>query len=229
MTGRRTPMIAGIASGVVVLVAVMFFVLPKMRAVGTAEDELHAAEQDAQSLQAQLGSLQQAQEGAPETERKIAAIDDQIPPVVDLPVLIQQLQAASDRAAVDFFSFSPGTPTPDPTGQYSVLASQITVTGGYFSVDEFLFLLETLPRAAKVTQIAVSPTAAAGEATGTEIVPSASSSTLQLAATVEFYTTDTSAGPGSEPGPIGGATGATGAISATGAVGLTGATGSTRP
>ena len=222
MTGRRAPIFAAAGVAAVVLIAVMFLVLPKMRAVGTAQDDLRAAEQDAQSLQAELGSLQQAQEGAPETERLIAVIDDQVPPVVDLPFLIQQLQAASDRAAVDFFSFSPGTPTPDPTGQYSVLSSQVTVTGGYFSVDEFLFLLETLPRAAKVTSIAVSPTAAAGDTTGaTGAVPGASASTLQLAATVEFYTTDISAGPGSEPGPSGGVTGATGVLPLTGATGST--------
>ena len=64
--------------------------------------------------------------------------------------LFRLLQGAADRSAVDFFSFTPGTPAPNVTGSYSTIASQVTVSGGYFAIDEFLFLLETLPRAAKV-------------------------------------------------------------------------------
>ena len=75
------------------------------------------------------------------------------------------------------------------------------MSGGYFAIDEFLFLLETLQRAAKVTTLAITPSGAGGEATTTT-----STSTLQLQMTVEFYTTDTSAGPGSIPGPTEGAT-----------------------
>ena len=56
-------------------------------------------------------------------------------------------------------------------------------------------LLETLPRAAKVTTLAVTPS---GASTGGTTI---STSNLQLQVTVEFYTTDVSAGPGSIPGP----------------------------
>ena len=70
------------------------------------------------------------------------------------------------------------------------------MSGGYFAIDEFLFLLETLPRAAKVTTLAVTPAAAGG----TEATTTTSTSTLQLQITVEFYTTDLSAGPGFDPG-----------------------------
>ena len=74
------------------------------------------------------------------------------------------------------------------------------MSGGYFAIDEFLFLLETLQRAAKVTTLAITP------GTGGETTTTTSASTLQLQMTVEFYTTDTSAGPGSNPGPTEGAT-----------------------
>ena len=69
---------------------------------------------------------------------------------------------------MDFFSFTPGTPVPNAAGSFSTIASQVTVSGGYFAIDEFLFLLETLPRAAKVTTLAVTPaTAASTESTTT--------------------------------------------------------------
>jgi hypothetical protein len=51
------------------------------------------------------------------------------------------------------------------------------VTGSYFAIDEYLFLLETLPRAAKVTSIGVAPGTADAEATGPPrpLAPSSSS------------------------------------------------------
>jgi Tfp pilus assembly protein PilO len=194
---RRAPIVAAAIAVVVALLLVFLLVLPKMREVGEAEDQLQAAQDQEIALAAELRALQQAQEQAPETEQEIAAIDDAIPPTADLPALFRLLDSAASRAAVDFFSFTPGTPVVDPTSRYSTISSQVTVTGGYFAIDEFLFLLETLPRAAKVTTIAV---------TGTSTTEETTTSSLQLQMTVEFFTTDTSAGPGSIPGPSVGTT-----------------------
>jgi Tfp pilus assembly protein PilO len=197
---RRALIIAGAVVLVVALLAVFLLVLPKMNEVGETEDRLREAEDHEINLAAQVNALEDAQAAAPETELEIAAIDAQVPPTADLPSLFRLLQGAADRAAVDFFSFTPGTPVPNLTGSYSTIASQITVSGGYFAIDEFLFLLETLQRAAKVTTLAVTPSAG-GEGTTTT-----STSNLQLQITVEFYTTDSSTGPGSIPGPTEGVT-----------------------
>jgi len=196
---RRAPIIAG-AIVLVALLAVFLMVLPKMSEVGETEDQLRQAQDQEINLAAQLNALEDAQAAAPETELEIAAIDAQVPQTADLPRLFRQLQGAADRAAVDFFSFTPGTPVPNLSGSYSTIASQITVSGGYFAIDQFLFLLETLQRAAKVTTLAVTPSAGGEETTTT------STSTLQLQITVDFYTTDSSAGPGSIPGPTEGVT-----------------------
>lgn len=194
---RRAPIIAGVIAVAVALLAVFLLVRPKMSEVSTTEDDLQTAEDQEVTLAAQLNALQDAQAAAPETEQEIAAIDAEIPATADLPSLFRLLQGAADRSVVDFFSFTPGTPAPNTAGTFSTIASQVTVSGGYFAIDEFLFLLETLPRAAKVTTLAVTPSSAASGETAT----ATSTSNLQLQVTVEFYTTDTSAGPGSVPGP----------------------------
>jgi Tfp pilus assembly protein PilO len=192
---RRAPIIAGVISAAVALLAVVLLVLPKMGDVSTTEEELQSAGDQEVALAAQLDALQDAEAAAPKTEQEIGAIEEQVPPTANLPSLFRLLQGAADRSAVDFFSFSPGTPAPNAAGTYSNIASQVTVSGGYFAIDEFLFLLETLPRAAKVTTLAVTPS---GASTGGTTL---STSNLQLQVTVEFYTTDVSAGPGSIPGP----------------------------
>jgi Tfp pilus assembly protein PilO len=219
---RRAPLIAAGAFVLVAILLVVLLVLPKMGEVGETQDELTAAQDQEIALEAQLAALQDAQAAAPETEAEIAAIEDLIPPTAELPELFILLQSAADRAAVDFFSFSPGTPVPNLSGTYSTIPSSITVTGSYFSLDEYLFLMETLPRAAKVLSITVAPQA--GEETA---APTTSSSSLQLLMTIEFYTTDTSAGPSSVPGPSEPAatTPPTGPTGTTGPAGDTGAEG----
>ena len=193
---RRAPLIAGGALALIAVIALVLVVLPKIGQVGEARDELTAAQDQELALSAQLGALQDAQAAAPQTERQIAEIEDQVPPTADLPALFRLLQGAADRSAVDFFSFSPGSPAPGATGQFSVIPSSVTVTGSYFAIDEFLFLMETLPRAAKAVSISVAPiTGSVGEGS---VTPGTS---LQMLVTLEFYTTDSSAGPASVPGP----------------------------
>jgi Tfp pilus assembly protein PilO len=208
VTGRRAPIVAGGAAALLAIIAVMLLVLPKMGQVSEAQDELQAAQDQEIGLEVQLRALQEAQASAPETEREIALIEDQIPPTADLPALFRVLEEASQRAALDFFSFTPGAPVLSASGEFSTISSQIQVNGGYFAIDEFLFLLETLPRAAKVVSISLAPFQIQGDPS----VGVSGGLNLQLQATVEFYTTDTSSGPGSIPGPTeGAATGATGA------------------
>ena len=204
MNDRRAPIIAGAVFLVIALLGVFFLIMPKMGQVNDKRDELTAAEQQQTQLRAQLQSLKEAQAEAPQTKKRIARIDDQVPPTTDLPSMIRLLSQAADRAAVDFFTVSPGTPTVDTSGRFSVITTSINVTGTYFSLQEFLFRLETLPRAAKVTNVSISP--AGGTQTGTTTASPSESLSMQL--TVNLYTSDTSAGPGSEPGPSSGTGGA---------------------
>ena len=115
---RRAPIIAGVIAALVALLAVFLLVLPKMGEVSTTQDELQTAEDQEVTLAAQLNALQDAQAAAPETEQEIAAIDAEIPPTADLPSLFRLLQGAADRSAVDFFSFTPGTPVPNAAGTF---------------------------------------------------------------------------------------------------------------
>src|SRR3972149_3282798 len=88
-------------------------------------------------------------------------------------------------SGVDLLSMEPGAPTTSPTADFSIISMQITVDGTFFQIDQFLFRLETLPRATKVMNIDLTATAWP---------------TLEAVVTAESYTTDVSAGPGSTPG-----------------------------
>lgn len=192
---QRGPLVAGIVSGIVAILAVVLLVIPKVRQVGDARDQLEQARQQQGALETQLRALQETQERAPQIQKELAKLATQIPPTADLPALIRLLRDAAASSGIDFFQIAPGAPIADPSGQFSIIPTQITVNGEFFSLDEFLFRLETLPRAAKVIAFDV--------AQGPDFSDGGSDEPLELAIvmTVEFYTTDSSTGPASFPGP----------------------------
>jgi Tfp pilus assembly protein PilO len=178
---RRAPIFAAIGVAVVAILATMLLVFPKYREVGRAKDELQSAQNQQTVLETELARLQEAKKNAPQLMRQLARVRRQIPPAADLPGLINQLQDAADVSQVDFFAVSPQVPV--VTGQAAEIPAQVQVIGGFHAVDQFLWKLETLPRAAKVLSVQV--------AGGPDDLPQ-----IQLTLQVEFYTTDTTAGPG---------------------------------
>jgi Tfp pilus assembly protein PilO len=106
------------------------------------------------------------------------------------------LQNAAISAGIDLVSLSPGTPVFDTASGLSKIVVGVSATGTYFDVTDFMYQIETLPRAAIVTNLSLAP----GETSQTGVP------LLTLTASIQTYTSDTSAGPGSEPGPTSGGT-----------------------
>lgn len=187
---RRAPILAAIAMLALALAGFFLLVFPKVREVGRTEKALDRAQDEEVVLRAELDRLQELQGDAARLRRRLARFRREVPAVADLPGLINLLQNAADGSAVDFFSVSPGTPIAAVAGGAAEIPAQIQVIGRFFPVDQFLFNLETLERAAKVMTIEVGQ--------GPDSLPQ-----IQVTLEVRFFTTDTTAGPGA---PVGGAT-----------------------
>jgi len=188
--GRRGPILAGVGSLALALVAVFILVLPKLTEVSDARAELSEAESEQQTLESRLEALRDAEAAAP-----IQRVERQVPPTVDVQSVILLLDNAASQSSISLRTFTPGAPAFDDTSGLTMMDVQATVQGTYFAIDEFLFRVETLPRAARVLNITIG--AAQQETTGV----ATTSSTLSMSATIRVFTSDTSAGPGSEPGP----------------------------
>lgn len=193
LRGRRAPLIVGAGAIAIVLLLVFFLVLPKMGQVSDAQDELAAAQAQQGTLESQLAALEQAQLAAPEAKATIEDVERQIPPTADESSMLLLLKNAALQSGVTLSTLTPGTPTLDATTGLSTISLSISATGGYFQLTEFLYTIETLPRAAKVQSVSLSPSG--GDAATTV------SNLLTLQATAIMFTSDQSAGPGSEPGP----------------------------
>ena len=194
MKGKRAPLIVGAIGLVLALFMIMFLVLPKMHQVSAAKDKLAAAAAEQALLQSQLGALEDAKNDAAKNEAIIADVAGKIPPTVDEPGMLLLLANAASDAGLPLTQFTPGTPVLDSTTGLSQIPVTFSVSGTYFELAQFLYNIETMPRVAKVQSAAVSTAGDAGSSSSA--VP-----TLQMTGSVNFYTTDQNAGPGSQPGP----------------------------
>ncbi|MEX1264035.1 MAG: type 4a pilus biogenesis protein PilO [Actinomycetota bacterium] len=194
LRGSRGPIVAGAGAVALAAILVFFLVLPKMGEVSSANADLVAAQAQQSTLESQLAALEQAEAAAPEAKATIQRVEQQIPPTVDEAGLLLLIRNAAERSGIVFSQLTPGTPTLDATSGLSAIPLAITATGSYFQIAEFLYSIETLPRAAKVLTVTLAPGSA--DATTTTVT-----NLLQLQASAVLYTSDLSAGPGSEPGP----------------------------
>lgn len=180
MGSRRAPLLAAIGVVALALLMFVFLVLPKMGEVTEAQDELSVAEGREQTLLAQRQALEVAEAEAPENEATIAQVQSAIPEVADEAGLMILLQNAADTAGLEVSQFSISEPVFNPESGLSAMTISVSAEGTYFQIADFLYNIETLPRAAKVLNTDLSPSTAS--TTG--------SPTLALGATMEAYTSD---------------------------------------
>jgi Tfp pilus assembly protein PilO len=195
VSSRRSPIIAVVVALLVCTLAVFFLVLPKRAEVSDAQKQLDTVNNQTAQLKAKLRALVDAKAQAPAARKTLRRVDREIPPTADEPGLILLLRNAAERSGVDFTDLAVSAPVASSTSSFSTIPVSITIGGTYFSLDEFLFRIEKLPRAAKVLAGTISA------ATAGTVGSTTNELTMQI--TMELYTSDTSAGPGSVPGPTG--------------------------
>ena len=148
MGSRRAPIIAAVG---VVIVAILFFlilVLPKMHSVSDAQAQLDQAHQQQTTLEVRKAALEQAKLDAPKNQHVINNVHKRIPPIADEPGLIQLLNGAAVSAGIELVSLTPSNPVFDATTGLSTITVAVSATGSYFDITQFMFNIETLPRAA---------------------------------------------------------------------------------
>ena len=191
LSGKRAPLLAGIAAVAIAVLLIVILVLPKLSQISDAKKTLDAARTMQSNLESQRQALLDAKNAAPAAQATIDKVNRLIPPTADLPGLILLLRNAADSAGVTYVTITPSTPTLDTTTGISTISVTVVSNGTYFALTDYLYSIETLPRAAKILTTSI----AAGA------VSSSSATQLTMTTTLDVYTTDTSSGPGSSPGP----------------------------
>jgi Tfp pilus assembly protein PilO len=167
------------------------------------------------SLQLQVDQLKTLESQAGKLRSQLKALNIEIPPNADLPGLIHAVNAAAEQAAVDLSSITPGSPSAATTNPVSVIPLQLSVSGGYFSVEEFLYRIETLDRTAKVSSVSLTPNSGTSSSGSNSSGIPSTAPDLTAVVMVNFFTTDMESGPGSAFGSQSGTSTTTGSTTTT--------------
>jgi Pilus assembly protein, PilO len=195
MNRRQELVVVAGAALLLLAAATMLVVRPKQEAIAHARADRDGAVAESQTLRDQVRALEalKADEADLRTQARLAR--SQFPPTPNLPALVDALQEAADQAGVDLISVSPSTPkasTVQP--QLAQIDTGVSVSGGYFEIEDFLTRLENLvkhddrgrvpPRSVLVQSVDVS-SGAGGTTTGGSASPADGSvSADELKATI---------------------------------------------
>lgn len=183
---RRNPLIVGLVAAAALLLFAFVIVFPQGGRVQTAERDLAAAEEELSGLQGEVAALE-AFAAAGTGAADLAAIQERLPTESDLPELFETLREAARISAVELAGISPGIPNIASSGAASIIPLGLAVEGAYFDLASFLWQLEHLDRLARVNSVSITPQSDGGR--------------LSMQISAEVYTTDTNAGPGTDPAP----------------------------
>ncbi|MDQ6650897.1 MAG: hypothetical protein M3Z02_12390 [Actinomycetota bacterium] len=187
MTGKLKQMTVLTVVAVLAIGALGWFLLiaPKNKQA----DQLHAqalAQKDKNTtLRNQLAILQAQGKNLVAQQARLADIATRVPDNPGLPSLIRGLSDAADQAGVDLVTIAPSAPAPvavtagvvaapaapasapaAPAAQLAEIPVVLTISGGFFPVEQFISNLEGLSRSYLVTGMTAAPGAgSAGAAT----------------------------------------------------------------
>ena len=192
MDNPRAPIFVAAGAVVVSILLLLLLVLPKIGQVSTAKEDLAAAESQQQTLETQVSALEDTKAQAPENRATIDEVHKKIPPTADEAGLLLLINLAALDSGLDLTTLSPSPPVFDETTGLSTIVLSMSSLGTYNEATEFTYQIETLPRAAKITSLTLGPSGTT-DSYGNQV--------LTISAQIDAYTSDTSAGPGSTPGP----------------------------
>jgi Tfp pilus assembly protein PilO len=157
---NRRALLIGVGSALLVLL-IWYFLLwsPRGKSIDEAKKRQATFESQAQDLRAELSRLQEAKRTEAATRAQIDALRQAIPDEPNLAQFILDTNDAASRSGIDFLSISPTPPAPPATGAGaapSPIALNISITGGYFQVLDFVNRLNDLTRIVVIDGVSIS-------------------------------------------------------------------------
>jgi Tfp pilus assembly protein PilO len=219
----RRPVVIGVAAALAVLVIWFLFLWsPQGSKLSDARDRKDNAEREQQELQARIDRLKSLKQDEPAKRAQLENLRVAIPDEPNLAQFILDANSAANVSGINFLSISPSPPTagtatgaassatppttaPEaspgaaaPAAAPAVINLQLSISGGYFQVVDFVNRLNDLPRLVVIDSLGLT-----SGGTGT-----AGATTLSVAIAARMFVSAPTAVSGSG-GPAGGGGAAT--------------------
>jgi Tfp pilus assembly protein PilO len=147
VTRRQELILAAVAAVVVLTAGMLLLVRPTKQATAQARADREVAAGESQSLRDQIKALESLRPKEAELRAQASLAKDEFPATPALPGLIDALQDSANLAGVDLGAVSPAAPkasTANP--KLAEIVTNVTVSGGYFEIQDFLARIENLVR-----------------------------------------------------------------------------------
>jgi hypothetical protein len=145
MTRRQELVLAVVAALLVMITATLLLIRPARQATAQAHADRDAAVNESQTLRDQIKALEALQPSEAELRAKANQAKAEFPATPALPGLVDALQEAASLAGVELDSVAPAAPRASTTTpQLAEITATVTVSGGYFEIQDFLVRLENL-------------------------------------------------------------------------------------
>jgi Tfp pilus assembly protein PilO len=139
--GKEVYIITGVL--IVVVVVAWFFLLynPLRKDISALDTQITETQQQISTARADLARLQGYEKTAPQTQADLLRLNKMLPSQAGIPSIIIEIQRTAEESGLDFASIEPGVVAP---GQpFSLQTINLSFTGQYFDLEDFLFRLES--------------------------------------------------------------------------------------
>jgi Tfp pilus assembly protein PilO len=154
VTRRNELILAGVGVLLVLVVATLLLVPPTRQATADANAERDAAISDSQTLRDQIKALEALKPNQAELKAKASLAKAEFPATPALPALVDALQDAASLSGVDLGTVAPSTPqTSTASPLLAEITTSVSVSGGYFEIQDFLVRLENLVKGTDPSRI----------------------------------------------------------------------------
>jgi Tfp pilus assembly protein PilO len=145
---RRQELILAAVGAVVVLTAgMLLLVRPTKQATAQARADREVAAAESQTLRDQIKALETLRPKEAELRAQANLAKGEFPATPALPGLIDALQDSANLAGVELGAVSPAAPKASVANpKLAEIVTNVTVSGGYFEIQDFLARIENLVR-----------------------------------------------------------------------------------
>ena len=150
---KQQVLITSIVLAALIVVFIIFFIAPKIVQVGSTSVDEQSAMTQLNTAKSSYGQLEDLKKTSRKTEYELMTLERQTPGDAELPSLLMQMQDISAKSGINVISIKPRAPV--QKNDYQEVPLEIEINGYFFSLLDFIYRVEKLPRIINITAIDV--------------------------------------------------------------------------
>lgn len=159
---KRTKLIAAGACFAVLVIWYVALWAPRGRALTDAREREEAAQLAQDDLRVRISRLKAAQRDEPTKRARLETLRAAVPDQPNLGQFILDTNEAANRSGIEFLSISPTQPSGGTPEAPAAIGLNLSLSGGYFQVLDFINRLSTAPRLVVIDSLNVGGLDASG-------------------------------------------------------------------